>query len=123
MGGDLNLVLNIEEKFGGTYHTNPSRDALETIMEQNKLINIPPSNGKYTWNNKRVGKNNVNEILDQILVQENIISSFNSARSKIIHAMASEHKPIAISLGLMDNQGPLPFKYCPIWNSSEDFRN
>ena len=27
LGGDLNLVRSIEEKFGGTYHTDPSRDA------------------------------------------------------------------------------------------------
>jgi len=45
LGGDLNLVLNIEEKFGGSYHRDPSREALETIMEQNKLFDIPPSNG------------------------------------------------------------------------------
>ena len=26
-------------------------------------------------------------------------------------------------LGKMDNQGPLPFKYSPIWDSNEDFKN
>lgn len=82
--GDLNLVRNIEEKFGGSYHANPSREALEIIMEQNKLIDIPPSNAKYTWSNKRVGKNNIKERLDRILVQENIASSYNSTRSKIL---------------------------------------
>jgi len=48
LGGDLNLVQNIEEKFGSSYHADPSREALESIMEQHKLIDIPPSNGKYT---------------------------------------------------------------------------
>lgn len=48
LGGDLNLVRSVEEKFGGIYHIDPSRDALETIMEQHNLIDIPPNNGKYT---------------------------------------------------------------------------
>jgi len=30
---------------------------------------------------------------------------------------------VATTLGMMDNQGPLPFKYCPIWDSSEEFIN
>lgn len=80
LGGDLNLVRNIEEKFGGSYHVDPSREAMETIMEQNKLIDILSSNGKYTWNNKRMGKSNIKERLDCILVQEDIVSSFNLVR-------------------------------------------
>lgn len=92
-------------------------------MEQNKLIDISPSNGKYTWSNKRVGKRNIKERLDHILVQENIAPSFNSEGSKIIHTMTSDHKPVAIILGKMDNQGPLPFKYNLIWDNNEDFRN
>ena len=33
-----------------------SREALEGIIEDYKLVDIPPSNGKYTWNKKRIGK-------------------------------------------------------------------
>ena len=69
LGGDLNLVRSIEKKFGGTYHTDPSRDTLEELMEQHNLIDIMPNNGKYTWSNKRVGKSNIKERLDRILIQ------------------------------------------------------
>lgn len=72
LGGDLNMVRSIEEKFGGIYHTDPSRNTLEEIMEQYSLLDIPPNNEKYTWNNKRVGKSNIKERLDRILIQENI---------------------------------------------------
>ena len=65
LGGDLNLIRNTKENFGGNYHSNPSGEALEEIMEQHKLIDIPPSNGKYTWSNKRIGKNNIKERLDR----------------------------------------------------------
>ena len=46
MGGDLNLIRNTEEKFGRILHNDPSRESLEGIIEEHKLIDIPPSNGK-----------------------------------------------------------------------------
>jgi len=82
------LIRNTEEKFGGIFHADPSGEALEEIMEQHKLIDIPPSNGKYTWSNKIIGKSNINERLDRILVQENIVVDFTSVKSKIIHTTA-----------------------------------
>ena len=80
LGGNLNLVSSIEDKFGGTYHTDPSRDILEEIMEQHNLIYIPPTNEKYTWSNKRVGKRNIKVRLDRILIQENIAAMHNSIK-------------------------------------------
>lgn len=105
------MVRKVEEKFGGTYHADSSREALEEIIEQNNLIDIPPNNRKYSWSNKRVGKNNIKERLDRILLQETIAADYTSVKSKIIHTTTSEHKPLAIMLGKMDNQGPLPFRY------------
>lgn len=91
-------------------------------MEHNKLTGIPPINGKYTWSNKRVGNRNINEVGSYIGPRKYCIN-FNSTRSKILHTTASDHKPVAIILGKMDNQGPLPFKYSPIWDKRKDFRN
>jgi len=118
--GDLNLVKSIEEKFGGTYHTNPSKDVLEEIMEQHNLIDIPPSNGKYNWSNKKVGKSNIKERLDRILIQENIAAMYISIKSKILHTIASDHKLVTIVMGKMGNQGPLPFRYSSIWDSNTE---
>ena len=80
LGGDLNLVRSIEEKFGGNYQADPSCESLEEIMEKYSLLDIPPNNGKYTWNNKRVGKSNIKETLDRILIQENIVAMYNSIK-------------------------------------------
>lgn len=112
------MVRSIEENFGGIYQTDPSRDALEEIMEQHNLLYIPPSNGKYTWGNKRVGKSNIKERLDRILIQENIAVVCSAIKTKIIHTTTSDHKPMAIVMGKMENQGPLPFRYSSIWDSN-----
>lgn len=103
LGGVLNLVRSIEEKFGGTYHTDPSTDILEEIMQQHNLIDISPSNRKYTWSNKRVGKRNIKERLDRILIQENIAVVHNSIKSKIFHTTTSDHKLVTTVMGKMEN--------------------
>lgn len=89
-------------------------------MEQHSLLNIPPNNGKYTWNNKRVDKSNIKERLDRILIQENIEAVYNSIKSKVIHNTTSDHKPVVIALGKMENQGPLPFRYSSTWDNSTE---
>lgn len=120
LGGDLNLVRSIEEKFGGNFHVDPSRSSLEEIMDQQSLLDIPPNNGKYTWNNKRVGKSDIKERLDRIMIQDNIAALYNSIKSKIIHTTTSDHKLVVIAMGKMENQGPLPFRYNSVWDSSTE---
>ena len=68
VGGDLNLILKAKEKRGGNFLLDQNRETLEEIMEQSNLLDIPPKNGKYTWDNRRIGKANIKEILDRILI-------------------------------------------------------
>jgi len=121
LGGDLNLIRNIEEKIGGKYLVDPSRYALEEIIETHKLIDIPPCNGKFTWSNKRAGTHNIKERLDRILIHEGIAASFSSIKSKLVHATASDHKPVVLILDRIGNLNPIPFKYNKAWDSKEDF--
>jgi len=90
-------------------------------MEQHNLIDIPPSNGKYTWNNKIIGKNNIKERLDGILIRESIATAFTLVKRKIVHTIVSNHKSMVLSLGKLGNQGSLLFRYNSIWDSEEEF--
>eukprot|EP00253_Pinus_taeda_P015816 PITA_15816 len=120
--GDINMILNIEEKLGRNYFNNPSRTALEDLIEEYKLLDIPPSNGKFTWSNKIIRAHNIQERIDRILIQENLAAGYSSIKSKIVHTSASNHKLVALSLDSLENHGPIPFKYNKIWDNKEDFR-
>lgn len=122
MGGDLNLIRNIEEKIGGNFLADPSRDSLEAIIQTHNLIDIPPYNGKFTLSNKRIGIHNIKERLDRILIHERIVSGFSSVKSKIVHTSALDHKLVVLILNKGRNLGPLPFKYNKSWDFKEDFR-
>lgn len=115
LGGDMNLIRQVEEKYGGNFHADPSRDKLETITQLFNLIDIPLSNGKYTWTNKRAGPHNIKERLDRFLIQEGVAGNFQAIRSHIIHGTASDHKAVVLTLDKGINLGPLPFKYNKSW--------
>lgn len=73
VGGDLKLVLNADEKSRDFSCGDPYLDSLENIIECHNLMNIHPKNGIYSWKNKRIGKGNIKECLDKILIQDSII--------------------------------------------------
>eukprot|EP00253_Pinus_taeda_P022245 PITA_22245 len=117
----MNLIRQVEEKSGGNFHPDSSRDKLEAIIQLFNLIDTPLSNGKYTWTNKRAGSHNIKERLDRFLIQEGMASNFQVIRSHIIHGTTSDHKAVFLSLDKETNLGPLPFKYNKSWDSHEEF--
>ena len=119
VGGDLNLILKAEEKRGGNFQPHPNRETLEEIMEQCNLLDIPPKNGKYTWDNRRIGKANIKEMLDSILIQDIMVASYSRVSSKIIPSIASDQKPVLIELGMAKNYKPLPLRYNQLWGIHE----
>eukprot|EP00253_Pinus_taeda_P017777 PITA_17777 len=122
LGGDLNLIRNADEKLGGNFYADPSRDSLEAIIQTHNLVDTPPLNGRFTWSNKRIGNSNIKERLDRILVKERIVARFSNIQRKIIQGYFSDHKPVARILDKGKNMGPLPFKYNKAWDSKEEFR-
>eukprot|EP00253_Pinus_taeda_P010548 PITA_10548 len=121
IGGDMNLIRQVEEKFGGNFHPDPFRDRLETIIQTFNLIDTPLSNGKFTWSNKRTGPQNIKERLDRFLIHERLASNFQAIKSHTVHGTASDHKAVTLSLSKGSNFGPLPFKYNKHWDSHEEF--
>eukprot|EP00253_Pinus_taeda_P016021 PITA_16021 len=103
--------------------SDPAREALEEIIQSHNLIDTPPHNGKYTWSNKRTGKNNIKERLDRILAQDKILADFQRIQSSIILGYLSDHKPVALRLDNGSYPGPIPFKYNKEWDSVEGFRD
>ena len=52
LGGDFNTILNLNDKIGGTQQIPHSSKDFFKWCEVHNLIDIPFSNGKFTWNNK-----------------------------------------------------------------------
>ena len=116
MGEEFTLILHANEKRGGCFNPDPSQDQLEVIMQDHELVDTVPKNRRYTWSNKRIGRGNIMERLDRILVAVTLLSYYSIASASVLPFSASDHYPITLSLGDHHSLGPLPFKYNPLWN-------
>lgn len=87
-------------------------------MQDHDLIDVVPKNRRFTWNNHRLGKGNIMEQLDRILVNVTLLSSFSTAYATILPFLDSDHYPRTLVLEAHCPLGPIPFKYSPLWNSN-----
>ena len=63
-----------------------------------ELADIGPSNGKYTWTNKRIGPRHIAAMLDRFLVQESFLLLGLNPSSRILTFGGSVHKPIFLEI-------------------------
>eukprot|EP00253_Pinus_taeda_P031845 PITA_31845 len=117
LGGDINLILHSNERRGGCFPHDPYRTWLETIMQDHDLVDIAPKNHKFTWNNHRLGKDNIMERLDRILVNVSLLSSYSTAYVVVLPSSLSDHYPTTLVFEAHCPLGPTPFKYSPLWSS------
>ena len=52
LGGDFNLVKNIDEKKGGIWKLNPISEYFNEFIANLELVDVRTTNGTFTWNNK-----------------------------------------------------------------------
>jgi exonuclease III len=123
VAGDLNVTLSLAEKKGGTIVRDPSREWVEDLMTDWELEDIPPSNGKFTWSNKRLGPGHIAARLDRFLIQSSFLTLGLRASTKVLPHYISDHKPLALSLRPSAALGPIPFKFSPLWLEQGDFLN
>jgi hypothetical protein len=94
---------------------------MEDLISLLDLIDIQPSKGKYTWNNKRVGLGHIVARLDQFLVHNSFLSHPGMISSLILPWACSDHRPISLCIEKEENLGPIPFRFNPLWMEDPRF--
>jgi len=59
IGGYFNIILTLEEKWGGTRILNKDSSNLQSLIEDRHLIYIETNNETFTWSNKWSGSQQV----------------------------------------------------------------
>ena len=119
--GDLNIILNQEEKRGGMVVKDPIREHVYELIMDWGLSDIIPAKGKFTWTSKRLGPWHIVARLDRFLVQDSFLLLGLNASSKILVFGGSDHKPIMLELRKDQNLDPIPFHLNPFWIYPKDF--
>jgi hypothetical protein len=119
--GDFNTFLQAKEKRQGTIVRDPSREYMEDLISVFDLADVKPKKCKYTWSNKRMGKDHIAARLDIFLVNNIFLEDNVSYHSNILSWGGSDHKPISLFIEPMEDYGPIPFRFNPLWAQDPSF--
>ena len=100
---------------------DPIRETVDEIILEWDIMDVKPSTGKYTWNNKRIGPGHIAARLDRFLVQDTFLLLGLNSSSKILPFGGSNHKPILLEMVNDKNLGPIPFRFNPLWANQPEF--
>ena len=84
-------------------------------------MDVKPSSGKYTWNNKSIRPGHIAARLDRFLVQDTFLLLGLNLSSKILPFGGSDHMPILLEMVKDKNLGPIPFRFNPMWPNNLSF--
>ena len=68
------------------------------MIDSLNLIDVKPTNGVFTWNNRRCGVEAISEMLDRFLVSCYWMNNRLMTNSEILDWRGSNHWPIKLSI-------------------------
>jgi len=123
LGGDFNMITNLLEKKGGLRRLNKDAEAFTSFIDIDKLVDILPKSGNFTWNNRRGGDRMIASRLDRFLISENIIMEGITLESDILPSGGSDHWPVSLIVEVQGTPRNKPFRSEKFWLEHPNFIN
>eukprot|EP00253_Pinus_taeda_P029818 PITA_29818 len=123
IGGDFNLIRDLGEKRGGIRRQDPSMDDFNELITNLRLVDTPTTNGVFTWNNRRGGRNQIASKLDRFLLSEQVLNKDVFIEAKILPGLGSDHWPICLEIDIKKIKSKKPFRFESFWLRNLDFLN
>lgn len=120
-GGDFNMIASMDEKRGGRSNSNNDEGLLKNFINSNWLMDVPTSNGIFTWKNKRVGEQQIASRLDRFLISDNATHVGGEFTASIIPFSGSDHWPIELQWNRPGHHLRRPFRFEEFWFSHPEF--
>ena len=122
IGGDFNLIRNLDEKKGGIRSLNTASTLFNNTISDLDLIDVRTSNGIFTWNNKQTGDIGITCRLDRFLLLELVMMVEGTVEAVILPAEGSDHWPISLEWDNVRVNPHRPFIFEKFWLLQLDFQ-
>ena len=99
LGGEFNLVRNLDENKGGIRHLNSNSEYFNEFIDNLELVDVRKTNNTFTWNNKRTGDRGITCRLDRFLVFESIMMTGVNIRVIVLTSTGFNHWPVSLEWG------------------------
>ena len=116
LAGDFNTSRWAHEKSSGK--ATKSMRHFNNFIREAELIDLPLSNGLYTWSNNRSPPTLT--LIDRFLATEDLLEKFSNAGVQKLNRPTSDHYPILLSMGCC-KWGPSPFRFENMWLNHSEF--
>eukprot|EP00253_Pinus_taeda_P023359 PITA_23359 len=121
LGGDFNMITSLLEKKGGFRKLNRDGEAFIGFIDNARLVDVYPKQGKFTWNNRRGGERLISSRLDRFLVLESLILDGTVIESNILPSGGSDHWPISLVVKIPGTPRNTPFRFEKFWIEHPNF--
>ena len=108
--GVFNEVTSNSDR-GSQLASNPGMNAFKDFIHNIQLLDIPPSNGRFSW-----FRGNSKSRLDRLLINPEWLAIFPNLKSTLLNRTISDHCPLLASSS-EKNWGPKPFRLINCWLS------
>lgn len=115
IAGDFNAIIEQKEKLGGNPFASGSICRFRRIVDELELIDLGFSGNTFTWNNRRIGRANIQEMLNCGLTNSTWRTLFPHASVLHLPAINSDHKPNVILTNLKIVSRQKPFHVEAMW--------
>ncbi|XP_060974384.1 uncharacterized protein LOC133039470 [Cannabis sativa] len=113
--GDLNVILNNEDKSGGSAFMRRHGAILQNFLFSTGGVNLGYSGCRYTWQNKRSNGHLVKERLDRVIVDTDWLTACPSGGVRNFPITCSGHSPILLDSCVTKPKGFRPFRFFEAW--------
>lgn len=118
--GDLNVILDAQEKEGGKSISNSNTHKIQSYINKLNLTDMGFKGHPYTWNNRQFGENFIQERLDRALANLPWLQNFKLSCVTHLETVGSDHLPILLADTDFSGNKPKPFKFIRTWMSHPD---
>ncbi|GLJ27390.1 hypothetical protein SUGI_0537540 [Cryptomeria japonica] len=115
IGGDFNVILDLSEKKGGTNKISRDMVGFRDFIQGIEAVVCIPSEGWFTWTNKRLGFTNIVEHMDRFLTGSRWMMEGMPIIAKTLAYCLSDHFPIMLEMGSETRWGGGYFKFQNMW--------
>ncbi|CAI9110016.1 OLC1v1009973C1 [Oldenlandia corymbosa var. corymbosa] len=122
VSGDFNSVLQEDEKLRDITALSQDTDMFKYVVEQCKLEGMKTIGGKFTWNNKMLGKDRIVARLDKSLINEAWLDQYEQSYTVVKQAGISDHNSLVIRMQHEEHKKKKAFKYFNMWQNNPHFK-
>uniref|UniRef100_A0A803NPG3 DUF4283 domain-containing protein n=1 Tax=Cannabis sativa TaxID=3483 RepID=A0A803NPG3_CANSA len=109
--GDLNVILEKDDKYGGRMVSYRDCEILSSFLEETRGIDLGFHGCKFTWRNKRDNGKLIRERIDRVLVDTDWLTLYSKAGVRNLPIVASDHGPILFDSLMCKRRGSGIFRF------------